>query len=274
MPFVKIAGQSLHFKIRGTGFPVLLGHSYLWDSSMWAPQIEDLCRSYRVITPDLWDHGYSNRLPGGTRTFADLSVHMSALLDSLEIEQCAVVGLSVGGMWGANLALREPERVKALVLMDTDLGAEPEETRARYFQMLDTIEHLGAIPAPMLDAIVPLFFRPGADMKGHLALTFRDALTRFTALQLRQSIVPLGRMIFGRPEANHVLAGLNATRTLLMCGSEDMARVPAETAHMAQVIGCDHVLILEAGHISNLENAAFVTKTLREWLNTHTKVES
>jgi pimeloyl-ACP methyl ester carboxylesterase len=270
MPFVKIAGQSLHYQIHGTGFPILLGHSYLWDSSMWAPQIEALSRSFTVIAPDLWGHGQSGPLPEGTRTFADLAAHMSALLDVLEVEQCAVVGLSVGGMWGATLALNEPERVKALVMMDTDLGAEPEVTRAKYFQMLDTIAHLGALPPPMLDAIVPLFFRPGADMNGQLALAFREALTRFTAVQLRESIVPLGRIIFGRPEANHELAGLDAARTLLMCGSGDIARPPAETAHMAQVIGCDHVLVPQAGHISNLENAAFVTQTLTEWLGTHT----
>lgn len=73
---------------------------------------------------------------------------MSTLLDALKIDRCAVVGLSVGGMWGAELALREPERVSALIMLDTDLGAEPEATRQRYFQMLDAIAALGAIPAP------------------------------------------------------------------------------------------------------------------------------
>jgi hypothetical protein len=35
---------------------------------------------------------------------------------------------------------------------------------------------------------------------------------------------------------------------------------------MAEVIGCSHVLVPEAGHISNLENSAFVTDTLLQWL--------
>ncbi|MGF6483747.1 hypothetical protein QFZ91_005974 [Paraburkholderia sp. JPY419] len=60
--------------------------------------------------------------------------------------------------WGAELALRDPSRVHTLVMMDTDLGAEPHANRTRYFQMLDTIKALGSIPSPMLDAIVQLFF--------------------------------------------------------------------------------------------------------------------
>jgi pimeloyl-ACP methyl ester carboxylesterase len=266
MPFVTIEGQPLHYQIRGTGFPVLLGHSYLWDSSMWTPQIEALSRTYQVIAPDLWGHGESGPLPANTRTLGELAAHASGLLDSLGIEQCAVVGLSVGGMWGAELALREPERVRALVMMDTDLGAEPELTRTRYFQMLDTIEALGKIPPPMLDAIVPLFFKAGAALDGEVPTSFRHALAGFTAEQLQQSIVPLGRIIFGRPDAVSRLAGLDKARTLLMCGALDHARTPAEMMRMAEVIGCAHALVPDAGHISNLENSAFVTDMLLEWL--------
>jgi pimeloyl-ACP methyl ester carboxylesterase len=269
MPFITIEGKPLHYQTRGTGFPILLGHSYLWDSSMWAPQIEVLSRLYQVIAPDLWGHGKSGDLPDNTHTLGDLAAHASHLLDALDIEQCAVVGLSVGGMWGAELALREPERVRALVMMDTDLGAEPEATRTRYFQMLDTIEALGKIPAPMLDAIVPMFFRAGVALDGKVPASFRDGLASFSASQLQRSIVPLGRVIFDRSDAIARLAALDAARTLLMCGALDFTRTPAETIRMAEVIGCEHLLIPDAGHISNLENPTFVTDTLIQWLEQH-----
>jgi pimeloyl-ACP methyl ester carboxylesterase len=269
MPFIEIEGRSLHYQIRGSGFPVLLGHSYLWDSSMWAPQIDALSRDYQVIVPDLWGHGQSGPLPENTNTLGDLATHASLLLDALGIGQCAVVGLSVGGMWGAELALREPDRVKCLVMMDTDRGAEPDATREQYFQMLDGIESLGSIPAPMIDAIVPLFFRRGAKLDGEIHAGFRKALAGFSADQLRQSVVPLGRLIFGRSDALASLAGLDAASTLLMCGELDIPRPPAEMARMAAVIGCRQMLIPDAGHISNLENQSFVTEALRAWLGQH-----
>jgi len=270
MPSITIKNQTLHYQIQGTGFPVLLGHSFLWDSSMWAPQIEALSKHFQVIVPDLWGHGQSGPLPENTQTFGDLADHASALLDALDIQQCAVIGLSVGGMWGAELALREPNRVRTLVMMDTSLDAEPEATHTRYFQMLDMIETLGSIPEPMLDAVVPIFFRSGSKLDGDIHANFRNDLKKFSAEQLRQSIVPLGRIIFGRPDSSTQLADLNSSTTLLMCGALDTARPPEETFRMADIIGCKHVLIPEAGHISNLENPSFVTATLLDWLKQHT----
>jgi pimeloyl-ACP methyl ester carboxylesterase len=269
MPFIEIEGQSLHYQIHGSGFPVLLGHSYLWDSSMWAPQIDALSRDYQVIVPDLWGHGQSGPLPENTHTLHALAKHASRLLDALNIGQCAVVGLSVGGMWGAELALHEPDRVKCLVMMDTDRGAEPDTTRKQYFQMLDTIESLGKIPAPMIDAIVPMFFRRDAKLDGEVHAGFRKALAEFSADQLRRSVVPLGRLIFGRPDALDSLAGLDADSTLLMCGELDIPRPSAEMARMAAVIGCRQTVIPDAGHISNLENESFVNEALRSWLRQH-----
>ncbi|HHX4056218.1 MAG: alpha/beta fold hydrolase [Burkholderia contaminans] len=267
MPAVNIHGSTLHYQDHGTGFPVLLGHSYLWDAAMWAPQIDALSRQYRVIVPDLWGHGASGALPEGTQTLDDLAAQASALLDALAIEQCALVGLSVGGMWGARLALREPQRVRSLVLMDASLEAEPDATRLRYFGMLDAIATAGRIAPPLLDAIVPLFFRPDVNLAGPVPSAFRDALANLPADRLRQSIVPLGRLIFGRPDTLPALAELDAERTLLMCGAGDMARPPSETVKMASVIGCAHALVPDAGHISNLENPAFVTRMLLDWFD-------
>ncbi|MEJ0003817.1 MAG: alpha/beta fold hydrolase [Pararobbsia sp.] len=267
MPFITIEGQPLHYTLSGTGFPVLLGTSYLWDASMWAPQVEALSQSYQVIVPELWGHGRSGALPASARTLADLAGHASRLLDELGVAQCAVVGLSVGGMWGSELALREPQRVRTLVMMDTDRGAEPAATLAHYSKMFEVIESLGQIPVPMIDAIATLFFRRGSPLDGAVHASFRRTLAGFSAEQLRQAVVPLGRIIFGRPDALASLAGLDAARTLLMCGALDIPRPPEETVRMAEIIGCRHVLVPEAGHISNLENPAFVTQVLLEWLD-------
>jgi pimeloyl-ACP methyl ester carboxylesterase len=269
MPTITIAGQQLHYQIRGSGFPVLLGHSYLWDSAMWHPQIDALSQSYQVIVPELWGHGQSGPMPENTRNFGDLAAQASELLNALGIEQCAMVGLSVGGMWGSELALREPERVKALVIMDADRGAEPAATLAQYTQMINTIESLGHIPAPMIDAIAPLYFRRGAPPDSELIVSFKRALASFSADRIRQSIVPLGRLIFNRPDEVARLAALDPATTLVMCGELDIPRPPAETIRMAGTIGCGHVLVPDAGHISCLENPSFVNLELLAWLDRH-----
>ncbi|MBC3374578.1 alpha/beta fold hydrolase [Pseudomonas sp. SWRI92] len=262
MPFATIDGQPLHYLDQGRGPVVLLGSSYLWDSSMWAPQIDALSKHCRVIVPELWGHGQSGRLPEGTTSLDDLARQALALMDHLDVGCFSLVGLSVGGMWGARLALAAPERVQSLVLMDTYVGVEPEPTRLYYFSLFDKIEASGGIPEPLLDIIVPIFFRPGIDPQSALYQQFRASLAALPADRLRNSVVPLGRIIFGRDDILPRLPGLDAERTLVMCGDQDKPRPPAEALEMAELIGCRHMLVPEAGHISNLENPEFVTEAL------------
>ncbi|WP_053162172.1 alpha/beta fold hydrolase [Pseudomonas brassicacearum] len=262
MPFSIIDGQPLHYLDQGQGPVVLLGSSYLWDHTMWAPQIEVLSQHYRVIALDLWGHGQSGRLPEGMTSLDDLARQALALMDHLGIDCFNLLGLSVGGMWGARLALAAPERVLSLVLMDTYVGVEPEPTRQYYFSLFDKIEASGSVPEPLLDIIVPIFFRPGIDPQSALYQQFRAALAALPTDRLRDSIVPLGRIIFGWDDILPRLHELDAKRTVVMCGDQDKPRPPSESMEMAELIGCPHILIPEAGHISNLENPEFVNRTL------------
>src|ERR1051325_10326160 len=102
---VTLDGSTMNVVVAGTGPTVLLGHSYLFDAAMWAPQIEALSAQYHVVAPEMWGHGASGQLPTNTQDIAGLARQHLMLLDQLNIDRCAVIGLSLGGMWGAELAL-------------------------------------------------------------------------------------------------------------------------------------------------------------------------
>ena len=266
MPVAVIDGHPLHYIDQGPGPVVLLGSSYLWGHDMWTPQIEALSQQYRVIVPELWGHGESGPLPAQTRSLDDLARQALALLDQLDIAQINLVGLSVGGMWGARLALLAPQRVNSLVLMDTYLGAEPEATRQYYFSLVKMIEDAGAIPEPLLDVIAPIFFRPGIDRESALYQDFRASLQAHSRERLLDSIVPLGRLIFSREDVLEQLSHLDADTTQVMCGEHDKPRPPTEAEEMAELIGCSLILIPEAGHISARENPEYVNEALLTFL--------
>jgi len=273
MPFFTVDGQALHYIDQGTGPAVLLTGSYLWDQAMWAPQIAALTPHYRVIALDLWGHGGSGKLPEGTTSLDDIARQAQALLDHLDIDRVTLVGLSVGGMWGTRLALAAPQRLNGLVLMDTYVGVEPEPTRQYYFSLFKQIEDTGTISEQLLDIVVPIFFRPGIDPQSPLYQNFRAKLQNYSPERLRESIVPMGRITFGRDDLLPRLGELNATTTLVLCGDQDKPRPPSEAREMAELIGCPCVLVPEAGHISNLENPGFVTEALLGFLsecNRHT----
>ena len=264
---VTIEGSSLSVVEEGQGPAVLLGHGFLWDWQMWQPQVPVLSARCRVIIPELWGHGRSGPLPVGTRTPADLARHMLELLDRLEIDRCVIIGSSMGGMWGAHLAARAPERVAGLVLMNSHLGDEPAPKRQAYAAMLDQVEAAGRVDDEIADLIVPLFF--SADIgtrQPSLPHWLRGQLKRFSADKLRRSIVPLGRLIFDRPNALDELAQVQAP-ALVIAGGEDRARPPEESRIMAELLQAELVEIPECGHTATLERPEAVNAALLRFLD-------
>lgn len=258
-----IDNQTLSFIDIGQGPALLFGHSYLWDAQMWAPQIEFLSQYYRCIVPDLWGHGLSASMPTSNRSLRDISAQMLSLMDSLEIEEFSVIGLSVGAMWGAELALAAPTRVKRLVMLNSFIGYEPEITRDKYYAMLDMIKQEQGVSASLCSSIAPLFF---ADKpKVELIELFNARLANLDSEQV-DTIYRLGKMIFGRRDTTEEADKLTLP-CLIMAGVQDKARSVLESYLMHDIIAdSKFVHIPDAGHISTLEQPEFINEQLSQFL--------
>ncbi|HDX8597719.1 TPA: alpha/beta fold hydrolase [Aeromonas dhakensis] len=259
---MEIAGRQMAYLDEGQGPVVLFGHSYLWDSAMWAPQVEALKGQYRCIVPELWGHGDSDALPEGACTLATLARDQLALLDALGIDEFVLVGLSIGGMWGVELARMAPARLKGLVLMDSFVGLEPQITCERYLGMLAMIEQLGTIPAPIVEQVAPLFFADQPDVA--LMSGFKTRLAAWPADKVA-AMVAVGRSFVTREDRIEWLEEMRLP-ALVMTGCQDKARPVLEGYLMAEVLGCPFKEIPAAGHIASLENPAFVNDALAEFL--------
>ncbi|AJR05795.1 2-succinyl-6-hydroxy-2,4-cyclohexadiene-1-carboxylate synthase [Photobacterium gaetbulicola] len=258
-----IDAQTMHYQDIGEGPVLVFGHSYLWDSTMWAPQVEVLSQSYRCIVPEFWGHGASAPAPESTRSLKDYANDVLSLLDDLGIETFSLVGLSSGGMWATELAIKAPARVKSLVLMDTFVGLEPEVVHTKYFAKLAEIEEKKALSPD----IVNFFDERQFSVLGKndpVRAAFRQRLLdadKDRALALAKA----GRMVFGRRDMFED-AEMLALPTLIMVGAQDSMRPVLESQLMHDgITGSEFVLIPNAGHISNLEQADFVTGKLQRF---------
>lgn len=133
-----INGALLHVTVTGEGAPILLIHSGITDSRMWEPQLESFAAGHRVVTYDLRGFGQS------TIPASDYAHHedLRALLDALDIDSATLVGASFGGDVVLAFAVEYPERVQALVLVDTLAGVtEPSpELRSGWRAVEDALE--------------------------------------------------------------------------------------------------------------------------------------
>jgi 3-oxoadipate enol-lactonase len=127
MPFAAVNGQRLFFEDGGGDKPVVvLSHGNLMNRWMWAPQIEALRGGFRCLVWDQRLHGHTED-DKGLYTYWESAGDLLGLMDHLEIERAALVGHSQGGFLSLRAALLAPDRVTALVLIDTAGSAWPPE---------------------------------------------------------------------------------------------------------------------------------------------------
>ncbi|WP_338888122.1 alpha/beta fold hydrolase [Rhodococcus sovatensis] len=108
----------------GDGPPVVLVHGLLGSHESWAGQIERLSAKYRVIAPDLFGHGISDK-PSGDYSLSSHSATIRDLLDHLDIASTPMVGHSLGGGIVMQAVYLFPERVERLALVSSGgLGRE------------------------------------------------------------------------------------------------------------------------------------------------------
>lgn len=153
-----INGTTIAFEDSGGKGPVvILSHGFLMDHSMFRYQVEALKSAYRVIT---WDErGFGGTVATGEFTYWDSANDVLGLMDHLGIESAVVGGMSQGGFLSLRVALTAPERVRALILIDTQSGTEAPETVEPYNALHAAwVEH-GAVAVQ--DIIASIILGPG-----------------------------------------------------------------------------------------------------------------
>jgi pimeloyl-ACP methyl ester carboxylesterase len=116
------------------GPPVLLLHGGGVDSASFSYKhaIEPLARSHRVFVPDWPGYGESDK-PDVEYTIEFYLGFLGSLMDALQLERASLVGISMGGGVALGFALRSPQRVERLVLVDSyGLGDEVPLGRLGY----------------------------------------------------------------------------------------------------------------------------------------------
>ena len=120
MSYADLSQARLYYVIDGPAdAPVLvLSNSLGTCADMWARQVPELSKHFRVLRYDTRGHGKSS-IPDGEYRFEHLAGDVAELLDSLGITRAHFCGLSMGGPTGIALALAHPERVDSLILCNT-----------------------------------------------------------------------------------------------------------------------------------------------------------
>lgn len=249
MPRVEVNGIELNYEVHGEGYPVVFLHGFVGTVNMWRPQVPVISQEYRFIIYDARGHGASESPTSADQYSADIVVEdLFQLLGALGIERAVIGGLSMGGYESLRFYLTHPEKVTALILMDTGPGyrnpARREEWNRQQEERATLLESRG------IEAFAA----------GSPSYTPREQVLRLNPVGLAN----MGRKVVAQHDS-WVIDNLDKIKvpTLVLVGENDTAFLAA-AAYMSRVIAAaKHVVLPEAGHAANLDNVeAFNTAVL------------
>ena len=133
MPKIDRDGIKLHYEVHGSGPVLILTHGYSSTSAMWEGQIDALSKHHKLVLWDMRGHGQSD-YPDDPSAYSEAHTvaDMAALLDEVGARRAIVGGLSLGGYMSLAFYRVHPERVSALLIIDTGPGFKKDDARAAW----------------------------------------------------------------------------------------------------------------------------------------------
>jgi 3-oxoadipate enol-lactonase len=238
---------------------LVFSHSLACATGMWAPQLSEFARRYRVLAFDTRGHGRS-AAPPGPYTMDLLAQDLDGLLRGLEISKAHFVGLSMGGMIGETYALAHPGVFASLTLADTTSRWPPEAMQVFAERARVALER-GM--DPLVEATLGRWFTPPFHKSNPADVAKIGDMIRATP--------PVGYAACSDaiPRTN-VTARLPEIRCpiLVMVGKDD----PGTPLAMSREIhenapGSELVVIDNAAHLSNVEQPAVFNHALSRFLD-------
>jgi pimeloyl-ACP methyl ester carboxylesterase len=269
--WVTVAGRRVNVIDLGSGPPVVFIHGLSGSWQNWLEQLPVFAREHRVIAFDLPGFG-SSEMPADKITISGYGRFVDALLDELGIAGAAIVGNSMGGFIGIEVAIQFPERVERLVLVSA-AGLSIEYLRnERAIAVLNAIENrLAAYTGWVASRSDALARRPGARRMIFGIVAHRPDLlpAPLVAEQVRGSgkpgFVPALDALTDYPIRDRL--GEIACPVLIVWGSEDKL-VPARDAdEFARLIPNSRKVVWpETGHVAMLERPEAFNALLEAFL--------
>jgi pimeloyl-ACP methyl ester carboxylesterase len=249
MPYLDRDGVRIHYEVsasRGKRAPLLLSHGFSASARMWDRNVAALSSDREVFTWDMRGHAESDAPSDPGDYSVDHSVgDMLMLLDALATPRAVLGGMSLGGYLSLAFYERHPQRVAALILVDTGPGFRREEPRERWNAFA-----LRTAAALERDGLAAVSDRPEAG-------SHREAI----------GLAHTARQVMAQRDAR-VIESLEriAVPTLVVVGALDTNFLSAADYMAAKIPGAREVVLEGAGHAANIEAAEAFNTSVSEFL--------
>jgi len=249
MPFLDRSGTRIRYELHGEASehaPLLLTHGFSASGRMWDANVGALSRERQVLTWDMRGHARSDSPAEASEYGIEQSVgDMLMLLEALDAQRAVFCGMSLGGYLSLAFHARHPERVAALVLVDTGPGFRRDEPREQWNVFAER-----TATALENDGLAALSASPEVGV--HESVT---------------GLAHSARLVMAQRDA-HVIDSLQriSVPTLVVVGALDTNFLSAADYMAAKIPGAHKVVLDGAGHAANVDAAGAFNAAVGEFL--------
>ncbi len=234
-------------------------NSLATDLAMWAPQLPEFERDFRILRYDKRGHGQS-AMPAPPYDLAELIGDVVGIWDALGIEKSHLAGISIGGATALGVVLDHPDRVAGLAICDARYTS-PEEHKRRWAERVAKARETGMVA--IADDHLAQWFTPAVHEAQLPALDAVRAMIAGTPLEGYAGCV---NAVTQTDFAGRL--GEIRNPAIFICGARDIGDFVEQAHHMhGAVAGSRLAIIKGAAHLSNMEKPREFNQALRAFLS-------
>ena len=267
MPFYTHKNGKTYYEVSGSGNEhMVFAHSMLFNLRMFDDQIKALCSSFKCLAYDFKGQGKSSVEEVGYE-LDDLVEETADLLKNKKFTPCHFVGFSMGGMVGMKLAIKYPELIKSLILIDTSSESEPKMHRPRNLAMLYIGRYLGL---KLLSSKVISMFFGTSFLKDNSRKQQRIYWKNQFINNSKIGMFKAAYAIVSRKSFTQTIDQITCP-TLILVGEDDQL-TPLKKAQILHERIQDSILkvIPRAGHMSTVEEPEYVNDAISAFIGVQT----
>ena len=258
--YLQIATDRLSWIAEGDGPTVVLLHGFGEDGSIWEEQFHCLKEHYKVLVPDLRGSGHSSNCTA-PQSIEQMAQDLSAILDTENIQNCSIMGHSMGGYIALDFAERFPDRMDALGLIHSTAFADSAEKKQLRNRAIEFIQNNGS--AAFFKTAIPNLF----------ALSYQELHPEKTEQLLQQStqfrdevVIAYYKAMINRPDRSNVLRN-SKYPVLMFIGAADKAVAPDDALLQASFPDICQVELIEGiAHMGMWEAVNQLNESLLNFL--------
>lgn len=265
MPYIKINNANIYFEEEGEGEgkeTLVFGHSMLFNLRMFDSQIAYLKNNYRCVRFDFKGHGKSESTLTGY-DLDSLTEEITELINLLDCRQCHFVGFSMGGMVALRIAIKHPELIKSLILIDTSSEPEPTNKMLKNKAMLFIVKYVGL--KPIANQIMSLFFGPDF-LKDSKKSALRKKWKNHFLSNNRDGIVKAAKGVLFRKGISDQINKINHPTKILVGANDVLTDITKANILHANIKNSTLEIIPRAGHMSPVEEPDIINNRIKEHL--------